>query len=177
MTFKEIWKPVKGFPFYEVSNLGRVRSIDRKVINGNGCKIPRKGKVLKQAGNGNGYLRATVYLDGKPKYHSIHRMVALAFIPNPENKYAVNHKDCNKENNNVNNLEWVTKSENEIHARKMGVKDTRGENQSNVKLTEIQVLKIRELEGEVKHKILAERFSVSLSTIRNILYRKTWKHI
>ena len=107
---KEIWKDIKGYEgLYQVSNLGNVRSMDR--ITRDGRKI--KGKNIKPHTNGNSrYLRAALCNNGKIKYENIHRLVAKAFIPNPENKPEVNHKDENPSNNLIDNLEWMTSKEN-----------------------------------------------------------------
>ena len=112
----EIWKPVVGYlGFYEISNLGRVKSLkdnlgrDRELI-----LKPQKRK--------DGYF--TIELKRSTKF--LHRIVAEAFIPNPENKPQVNHKDSNRENNQTGNLEWVTASENILHGYKYGnIKPTR----------------------------------------------------
>ena len=107
---KEIWKDIKGYEgLYQVSNLGNVRSMDR--ITRDGRKI--KGKNIKPHTNGNSrYLRAALCNNGKIKYENLHRLVAKAFIPNPQNKPEVNHKDENPSNNFIDNLEWMTSKEN-----------------------------------------------------------------
>lgn len=96
----EIWKPIKGFEgFYEVSNLGRVRSLESG-------RWKNRVKILKPGKLNNGYLKVTLFKDGKPKTFLVHRLVAEHFIPNPLNLPQVNHKDENKENNCFENLEW-----------------------------------------------------------------------
>lgn len=105
----EIWKPVIGFEgLYEISNLGEIAS-----LNYNGTK---KRQLMKQVKNIWGYLWLRIHKDKKPHGFQVHRLVALNFIPNPENKPCVNHKDGDKTNNSVSNLEWVTYSENELHS-------------------------------------------------------------
>ena len=124
----EIWKPVVGWEeFYEVSNKGRVRSLTRTIT----ADIPRKdgtimhqkyikeGTILKPMDNGHSYLNVGLHAQGRKDKHSyIHIMVAQAFIPNPQNLPQVNHKDFNKGNNTVENLEWVSDLENKLHYRK-----------------------------------------------------------
>lgn len=104
---QEIWKDIPGYEGkYQISNLGNVMSLHFKRSSTN-------KKLLKPIkNNGYGYLRVTLRKDGKYKAPTIHRLVAQAFIPNPENKPQVNHLDCNPENNKVTNLEWVTREEN-----------------------------------------------------------------
>ena len=104
---KEIWKDIKEFEkFYQVSNLGRVRGLDRIVINKLGHKIKRKGQIMKQILDIHGYPVVHLRKEGISKYFKVHRLVAIAFIPNPNNLPMINHKDENPLNSNVNNLEW-----------------------------------------------------------------------
>ena len=103
----EVWKPHSEFPFVEVSTLGNVRTLDREVATNRGMRLV-KGRVLKPFYNKDGYLLTKITLDGKRITKGVHRLVAEAFIPNPENLPQVNHKDCDRTNNNVSNLEWCT---------------------------------------------------------------------
>jgi hypothetical protein len=106
----ETWKSIKGYEdIYKVSNLGRV-----KRLKGYGSK---NDKILKQRSGKRGYYYINLCKNGKPKSQKIHRLVADAFIPNPNNKPQVNHKDGNKLNNNGKNLEWVTNKENILHGK------------------------------------------------------------
>lgn len=118
---EEEWRDIKGYEgLYQVSNLGRVRSLDRYIINKSNKRQYYNGKIL----NGNirqGYLKLTLSKNNSQKTIPIHILVAKTFIPNPESKPEVNHIDGNKANNCVNNLEWVTRSENELHAYKNGL--------------------------------------------------------
>ena len=109
----EIWKDIKGFEgIYQISNQGRVRSLDRVVIFKNGASRKYKGQILSKMISKYGYERVDLRMNGKHKIYSVHRLVAEAFIPNPEGKETVNHKDENKQNNCVDNLEWMTIKEN-----------------------------------------------------------------
>lgn len=111
----EVWKPIKGFEgIYEVSNLGRVRSLTRKVWN-----YTKPGRILKPYDNGHSYLNVGLSNGGKEEKHAyIHRLVAQAFIPNPDNLPQVNHKNFDKKDNRVENLEWVTEEQNHKHYTK-----------------------------------------------------------
>lgn len=109
---EEIWKDIAGYEgLYQVSNLGRVKSLDRTVQYFRNGKLETKifkSKIMKQNYTSAGYLMIYLRKDGKDKYNAVHRLVAQAFIPNPNNLPCVNHKDEVKDNNSVNNLEWCT---------------------------------------------------------------------
>lgn len=103
---KEIWVDVKDYVgLYQVSNLGRVKSLDR-YVNGNGMMQLKKGKLLKLQVSKSGYLYVCLCNNGKEKLCRVNRLVAEAFLPNPDNLPQVNHKDEDKTNNSVDNLEW-----------------------------------------------------------------------
>lgn len=122
---KEIWKSVVGYEgLYEVSTLGRVKSLDMVLPYARYGKLTtriRKGVILTPAKMNNGYLRVGMSNNGNHKLNLVHRLVAIAFIPNPNNYKEVNHIDCNKSNNRVDNLEWVSSSYNKIHALENGL--------------------------------------------------------
>lgn len=108
----EIWKPVKGFEgLYEVSNMGNVRSVDRYVMNGNRCCL-LKGKPMKPYLISTGYLMADLYKNSQRTHYLIHRLVAEAFIPNPNDLPFIDHINTIKNDNRVENLKWCTCKEN-----------------------------------------------------------------
>ena len=104
----EQWKTIDGYEDYEVSNYGRVKSLER--IDNLGRTI--KEKILKQSTNNNGYQQVCLCKNGKRKMFQVHRLVANAFIPNPNNYAEINHKDECKTNNHVSNLEWCNRKYN-----------------------------------------------------------------
>ena len=121
---KEVWKDITGYEgLYQVSNLSRVKSLDRYKKAKSGKLYIRKGRVLKSIINGSKYYQVCLYKNNTQKIILVHRLVAKAFIPNPDNKPQINHIDNNPSNNNISNLEWTTQSENIRHADKQGRRD------------------------------------------------------
>lgn len=119
---QEIWKDIKGFEgLYQISNLGRAKSLDRIILTKNNKKQFYKGIILKQTPDKKGYFRIKISKNNKIFTKQIHTLVAQAFIPNIKNKKEVNHKDLNKQNNCITNLEWVSRKENMQHAFQNGV--------------------------------------------------------
>jgi hypothetical protein len=116
----EEWKDIKGYEgLYQVSNLGRVKSLERTVTRKNGRKLPVKELILKPETIHNGYLRVALEDSGKRKRFLIHRLVCEAFHENPENKPEVNHINEKKTDNRACNLEWVTAKENCNHGTRI----------------------------------------------------------
>lgn len=117
----EIWKSIKGYEgIYEVSNYGRIKSLSR--ITSNNRRL--KEKIINGGYYPNGYKLVCLRKNGINKNHLIHRLVAEAFILNPNNYSVVNHLDGNKKNNHVSNLEWCTQSDNLKHAIEIGMIDS-----------------------------------------------------
>jgi len=122
MNQVEIWKDIKGYEgTYQVSNKGRVRSVDRAVLNKNYQVNYVKGKMLANIFDKDGYKQVSLYKKGTQKEFKIHRLVALTFIEKIDGKDCVNHKNCIKTDNNANNLEWCTTQENTEHAKANGL--------------------------------------------------------
>lgn len=117
----EIWKDIKGYEgLYQVSNLGRIKSLKRKVRYQNSFKTLKeriKGTFIGKQG----YLRVELSKNGVNKKYSVHRLVAKSFIENSNESLEINHKNGIKTDNRVENLEWITRSENELHAYKMNL--------------------------------------------------------
>jgi hypothetical protein len=164
--------PVKGLEDkFIVTEQGKIFSLPSRT---------GKGKERKLYTNKEGYQYIN-YLDADGMRHNlaIHRAVATAFIPNPENKPQVNHKDSNPSNNHVNNLEWSTSKENTEHSKTMGKADkyqNRGEKHGMHKLTEADVRYIRQPSNESNWH-LSKRFGVSVKTIEDAKSRRRWKHV
>ncbi len=117
----EFWLPVRGYENYdEVSNFGNVKSLDRFVSAKSNGKRFQKGVVLRPGKDSRGYLQVCLNLNGENKMHLVHRLVVKSFMANDGLRNDVNHMDSDRTNNNLENLEWVTKSENQIHAYKAG---------------------------------------------------------
>lgn len=169
---KEIWKDVIGYEgWYSVSSLGRIRR-DRPST---GAKV---GRILKQYKHKGGYYFVGLSKDCIEKNIDVHRIVAKAFIGIPEKNLQVNHKDCNKLNNKISNLEYLTPKENTNHSIRNGLSPF-GSNHKNSKINEKDVIKIREIysRGDITQQRISEKFGLSRSSIGNILKNKTWKHV
>lgn len=129
ISMTEEWKSVIGYEgFYEISNFGNCKSVERIVFYNNDSKNRKaifKSKLLKKTLTEHGYIKYRLSLDGAGKSIFAHKLVALAFIVNPDNKPQINHIDSNPKNNNANNLEWVTASENLRHSYDEGFRENK----------------------------------------------------
>lgn len=173
MTMKtEIWKDIVGYEgYYQVSNLGRIRSLDRTVTSRNTTRTIR-GKILKPKINSiNGYNSVMLGMSGVAKYVRVHRVVAQSFIDNPDNKPEINHINGNKSDNRVLNLEWVTHRENHKH-RISVLKQTSGA----AKITKNIADEIRErfANGNITQTALGKEYGLCQQNISLIINRKCW---
>jgi len=180
----EIWKKIKDFPDYEISNCGRVKrnKSGRNTYN---------GKILKEQPLNSGYACVNFYINNKRKTKLIHRLVLENFSPiDNMDKLQVNHINGIKTDNRLENLEWVTKSENEKHAYKIGLKKGHhisiniGEKNGMNKLTIKNVIGIKNIlisnkyiNGEIFNRNIAEKFNISTRTVIDIKLGKTWSYI
>jgi hypothetical protein len=137
----------------------------------NGIIVGKSGSVLNPTKTKAGYYVINMYVNKKKKRMYVHRIVALCYIDNPENKATVNHKDGDKSNNSVKNLEWLTQTDNAKHAWSSGL------NNNSFKLNKNQVDEIKYLYNNTKtsHRKLALKYSVTHAQIYNILNNKSWK--
>jgi hypothetical protein len=158
---------IKGFENYAVDDQGNIFSLPKKT---------RKGiRILKSTVGKNGYPMLDLCKDGEIKRFLVHRLIAQTLLPNPNNKEQVNHINGNKLDNRLENLELNTRSENQKHAIKIGLRSAKGEKNSQCKITEQEVLYIRN--SEEKGSILAKKLNISQTTISQIRNGKTWTHI
>lgn len=178
---QERWVDIKGYrETYQVSDRGNVRTKTRPgargtIVNGHDLTLHE---------NSNGYLRVSMRLqdEHKSKEHLVHRLVANAFIPNDPNRPFINHKDGNKHNNHLSNLERCTKSENELHAHRLELKKTtplKGELHGGRKFDSVDVENIRAeyVKGDRSHGqcALARKYGTSQAHIHAIVTNKIWQ--
>jgi hypothetical protein len=168
---QEIWLDIKMFNNeYQISNLGRVKSNDRKYLMKGKYPSIKKGKLLTIDKSTN-YDRVQIIFDGQRNKYLVHRLVAIAFIPNDDKtKTQVNHLDGNKRNNNLDNLEWVTHGENMKHSYK-----ELNRTLPNRKLTTEQIKEIRQIVGKTNTQIGLD-YNVSNSTISEIKNNKRYRY-
>lgn len=174
---EEIWLDVVGYEgTYKISSHGNCIALPRKWTMRQNT-FSHEGRTLTKVFNKQGYISYCLTKNGKPKFFRANRLVAIAFIPNDENKGYVNHIDSVKDNNRVENLEWVTFSENVIHANKAGgwKRYKRGEDHFAAKLTNRQVLKIAK--SKERGVDLAKKYKTSVYTISLIRLGKQWSSI
>lgn len=161
----EIWKTIDGFERYKVSNLSRILDTKRNVI-------------LVPYNHNKNYKRIALNKNKKQHHLYFHRLLAYAFIPNPENKPFINHIDGNPSNNLISNLEWCTQKENVQHAYRTGLsKSTTCELARNAKITNIQAIEIASQYGILSVKELMSKYGMSKSTINNILTGRSWSEV
>lgn len=175
---KEIWRYIPSYEhFYEVSNFGRVRSVERVVMRKDGRFMHCDSVILKPfKGNTCNYLSVQLSINNKPQKFMIHRLVACTFLGLSNNSdLEVNHKDGNTFNNKLNNLEIVTHQQNIDHSVRNNLKNDYGENSSNAKLTNAEADNIRCMwKKGVKQKDIAELYGVCKQTICNIVHNKRY---
>ena len=165
MEVKELWLPLHEYKGIEVSSVGRIRKAANK---------RRKERILTEfPKDRDGYCRCSVQkLDGTWTSQPVHRLVAMAFIENPENRKAVNHIDGNRTNNKVENLEWVTAKENVIHSFKFGKRKICKKVPKNTLLTDFQISQINKLREVYTVNQIAKLFNIEYQSLKNIIHKK-----
>lgn len=188
--YGEIWVDMFGKEeYYQISNYGRVKSKEYTYFNFRGQKYITKPECLNKITTARGYSIVTLSR-GYIKTYKLHRLIAIAFIPNPENKPYINHKNGIRNDNRIENLEWCTPLENLRHAIDTGLmvcsKEARakmsiarrGEKCPLSKLKEVDIIPIRELyKNGVKTPEIASKYNVTKYCIKNIIYGRAWKHV
>lgn len=191
MKQKIFWADISGYVgIYEISTTGNVRSLKRIVVYKNGWRKTHRGVLLKPGICSNGYYSVRLSKNGVTKTQFNHKLVAKAFISNPLSKKTVNHKDGNKLNNNIDNLEWNTYSENNKNAYLTGLKRITAETKKKIsssrlgpknpmaKLSESDVLEIKALLSlNMRQYNIADKFNVHDSLISKIKNNKIWKGV
>jgi hypothetical protein len=169
LNHMEIWKPIDGFPRYEVSSTGSVRSLPQDDRN--------PPFVLKLKTHKNGYAEVALYAGNgsRAKYKLVHRLVAAAFLTPAPRRPTVNHKDGNKRNNITANLEWMTMRQNNAHANARGVRHALTNPRRAHKLTAEIVAQIRATVPRGRGaKTAAARFGISPTMLQKILSNRAW---
>jgi hypothetical protein len=179
----EIFKDIKGYEgMYQISNLGNVKSLSRPRSETQKNMIT-KDRILKSSISNRGYKRVILVKDKIKKSLLVHRLIAIAFIPNPENKKDINHKDSDRLNNNIDNLEWCTPKENTAHMIDNGRMNwsnaARGEKHGISKLTEDQVREIKThlRDGNISQRQLARKYNIHNTAIYFIKSGRNWSHV
>lgn len=174
----EQWFPISFIDEpYEISDLLRIKKLPRITRNKQSSFMTKERIISPWIAKTN-YYSIKIKTNGKNKSFLLHRIIALCFIPNKENKPYINHINGIKTDNRIENLEWCTASENVKHALKNGLLISfKGENHSCSKLTEKQVLEIRKLKGTMTQNKIGELFGVKYQIIGSILRNENWKHI
>lgn len=175
---EEIWKDIEGYEgYYQVSSFGRVRSVDRHDSRG----YFRKGRLMATKDANTGYKVISLSKNAISKHYQIHRLVAIAFIPNPNNFPIINHKDENPKNNYANNLEWCDYKYNANYGKmthKFRSSLVLGEKHPRHKLTKHDVKEIRERYVRGSRTLgcaaLAKEYGVYPTTINHIVNNKIW---
>ncbi len=182
----EVWKDIPNFEgYYQASTMGRIRSLDREIEKRDGRggidRYVRLGKIfnLKYKKNRR-YTSVRLSKDGKTNSYAVHRIIAITFINNSENKPQANHINGIKSDNRVENLSWMTNSENVNHAIETGLNNSvRGESHGSCKFKNEDITNMRNMykTGNYTYKQIGLLFNATVARVSEIIRRKTWKHI
>lgn len=178
-TDNEIWVSIRGYKgLYQVSNMGRVKSMKRVCKTNGRVHYTVSEKIRKYSQHNQGYVMVTLSKKGVNRIYLVHRIVAKSFIPNADNLPEINHKNGVKYDNRIENLEWCTSSENQQHAFDTGLQKPLCGERVSYKLKDKDVFKIRELyaNGASAYSI-AKKYNLSQAAAQNIVNNKSWKHL
>lgn len=177
MEVEEAWKPAHGLNGYEVSNMGRVRSVTRHVADGKGHQRFLRGKDLSPRQDGKGYHQVCLCQEGTRYTKKVHILVLEAFVgPKPEGK-ETRHLNGDRHDNRLSNLKWGTRAENAADRTRHGSQT--GEKNGRAKLTSLKVRVIRMAfrKGTKSQRMLAEKYGVSSTTISRVIRGENWAHV
>jgi len=173
------WKKIPNYSTYEASTDGEIKTFNWR---GSGREA-----IMKPARDNGGYLRTMLKHDnGKISTIKVHRIIAMTFLDNPENKETINHKNGIKTDNRVINLEWSSRSENCKHAFDTNLNSNKGQNNPASSLTDKEVIEIRNNyqygrksrhDGGFTKKQIADKYNTTFATIKQIIQGKSWKHL
>lgn len=181
----EYYANIKGYEnLYQISNYGTIKSVDKVVKNNNGYRTI-KGRILTPQIDKKGYYRIGLTKNHKQKFYLVHRLVAETFIPNVYNEPIINHKNGNKLDNHISNLEWCTQQYNIQHAYNTGLKigvsaEHKGKYNPNVKLNEQDVLNIRNDKNNginIKDSYNKYKEKITFKGFQNVWFGYTWKNL
>jgi hypothetical protein len=176
----ENWKRIPGYSLYEASDLGKIKTFN--------WKNKKTEAIMKPSIDGSGYLRTMLKRDSDGEIHTIkvHRIIGITFIPNPNNKPQINHKNGIRTDNRVINLEWVNNSENIKDSFAKGRSSNLGSKNPCATLTEEQVMEIRKnyvygrktaKKGDITKRQIAEKYGTSFNVIKLLIQKRSWKHL
>lgn len=173
----EVWETISVAPFFMISNFRRIKCKSRKVKTRNGDRLIYEKLLTKRINKQTGYWEVGLTVSkANQKYFLVHRMVAKAFIPNPKNYPQVNHKDLDRSNDAIDNLEWCTQSQNANHAKENGrYIGVKGEKNKLSKLTKDKVVRIYFDNREYSQ--IANDYKICIGTVGRIKSKRTWEHI
>lgn len=174
----ETWKDIPDYEnFYQANPCGLIKSLSKSLRVKNGYRVTKE-LIIVNTDNGNGYLVCSLSKNTNRKSILLHRIIALTFIQNPKNLPEVNHKDGDKTNNSVENLEWCTRQENIDHSWNNNLTNCIGEKHHNSTLNNFKVKEIREkyATGNYSYSKLGIEYNTNMFNIRNIIKRYTWNH-
>lgn len=165
MEIKELWKSIPEYTDIEVSSLGRVKKYNTK---------DKEWKIVQKfAKDRDGYYKCNVHkVEGSTTQQYVHRLIALAFIENPDNKPVVNHIDGNRNNNKVDNLEWVTYRENVLHSYQYGNRKRCKDVPRNTLLTDYQIEQIDNLRQYYTVNQISKLYNIQYQSLKNIIHKR-----